>query len=519
MLKFQSYEHVRLILGDQLNANHSWFKQAKDNTLYLIAEMRQETDYVTHHIQKICGFFAAMQAFAKALQQAGFNVLHLNLDDTQHDHDLSALLTRICYTYECQYFSYQRPDEYRLSQQLSHLSLPSCQISSVETEHFLLPFAEIDQHVIKGKHVTMEHFYRKMRKRYKILMDGNQPQGGKWNYDTSNRAKLKKSDLPQIPAPLLFETDISEIKTRIARHGIKTIGELNEPFIWPVNRTQALSLLSYFCQYLLPQFGHFQDAMTANSQHSWSLYHSRLSFALNTKMLHPMQVISAALNAFEQGQGNIDIAQVEGFIRQILGWREYVRAVYWANMPDYSNFNTLAANRPLPAFFWNAKTKMRCMQHAISQSLKTAYAHHIQRLMVTGNFCLISGIDPAEVDSWYLGIYIDAIEWVEMPNTRGMSQFADEAIIATKPYAASGNYINKMSDYCGDCHYQVNEKVTENACPLNSLYWHFMQRHRERFETNPRIGMVYRNWDKQAEASRQATLTRAQWCLENMDEL
>jgi deoxyribodipyrimidine photolyase-related protein len=518
-LKQQHYTQLRLILGDQLNAKHSWFKQAKDDTLYLLAEIRQETDYVTHHIQKVCGFFAAMQAFATALQQAGFNVLHLTLDDTQHDHDLSALVKRICQRYQCQSFVYQRPDEYRLDQQLQNLRVPDCHIDSVETEHFLLPFAEISQHFSKGKHVTMEHFYRKMRKRYKILMDDEQPQGGKWNYDASNRSKLKKSDIPLIPAPLLFANDISAIKARIERHGITTIGELNEPFIWPINRTQALSLLTYFCQYLLPQFGHFQDAMTANSQHSWSLYHSRLSFALNTKMLHPMQVISTVLEAFEQGQGKIDIAQVEGFIRQILGWREYVRAVYWTNMPDYSTLNSLAAKRSLPAFFWHAQTKMHCMQQAISQSLKTAYAHHIQRLMITGNFCLISGIEPEQVDSWYLGIYIDALEWVELPNTRGMSQFADNAIVATKPYAASGNYINKMSDYCGDCYYQVKEKVTDKACPLNSLYWHFMQRHREQFEVNPRIGMVYRNWDKQTEESRQATLTRAQWCLDNIEAL
>lgn len=518
-LSSQHYTTLRLILGDQLNANHSWFKQDKSDTLYLIAEMRQETDYVAHHIQKVCGFFAAMQAFAYALKKAGFNVLYLTLDDTEDDSDLEFLIERMVNTHQCKTFEYQRPDEYRLAEQLQSLSLRGCQIERAETEHFLLPFNEIEQYFTPRKHLTMEHFYRKMRKRFKVLMAAKDPKGGQWNFDEKNRAKLKKHDLPDIPEPLLFETDISEIKARINKHEVKTIGELNEPFIWPINRTQALSLLGYFCQHLLPNFGRFQDAMTANSPHSWSLYHSRLSFALNTKMLHPMQVIKAVEETYEQSEGLIDIAQVEGFIRQILGWREYVRGVYWVNMPHYATSNSLEATRQLPSYFWHGKTKMHCLHQAISQSLTTAYAHHIQRLMVTGNFCLISGIEPDQVDNWYLGIYIDALQWVELPNTRGMSQFADNAIVATKPYAASGNYINKMSDYCSSCAYEVKEKHTDNACPLNSLYWHFMYRHRERLEANPRIGMIYKNWDKQTEENQQAILKRAQWCLNNIEDL
>jgi len=300
---------------------------------------------------------------------------------------------------------------------------------------------------------------------------------------------------------------------------VSTFGHCQDTLLWPTSRNQAKQLLDYFCAYLLPLFGQFQDSMTCNSPEQWSLYHSRISFALNTKMLHPLQVIKQVLNEFESRPDDINLAQVEGFIRQILGWREYVRGVYWQNMPDYAAKNELNASRSLPDYFWHGKTNMNCMKHAINQSLDTAYAHHIQRLMITGNFCLLTEMDPEQVDSWYLGIYIDAIEWVEMPNTRGMSQFADGGLIATKPYAASGNYINKMSDYCKDCHYNVKEKTEDSACPFNSLYWHFMNKHEERLSRNPRIGMVYKNWQKQDAKQRQATLDRAQWCLDNIESL
>ena len=308
------------------------------------------------------------------------------------------------------------------------------------------------------------------------------------------------------------------ILARLKRHNVESLGKAEEELLWPVTRKQSKDLLTYFCEQLLPLFGTFQDAMTANSKHKWSLYHSRLSFALNAKILHPMQVIQAAVAAY-RGNPNIDIAQVEGFVRQILGWREYVRGMYWVNMPDYLAQNALGAQRDLPDYFWTGATKMNCLHHAIGQSLDTAYAHHIQRLMVTGNFCLLTEIEPQQVDAWYLGIYVDALEWVELPNTRGMSQFADGGWIASKPYAASGSYMQKMSDYCTVCHYQVKEKTGPRACPLNSLYWHFMVKHRDRLARNPRIGMIYGNWDKQNEEQKRLVLERAEWCLENLGEL
>ena len=259
--------------------------------------------------------------------------------------------------------------------------------------------------------------------------------------------------------------------------------------------------------------------MTDQSKNNTSLYHSRLSFALNAKILHPLYVIKRVISEYEKRPNEISLSQVEGFTRQILGWREYVRAIYWINMPDYAVKNQLQAKNKLPSYFWNSSTKMNCLSHSLKQSLETAYAHHIQRLMVIGNFCMLTGINPDDVDNWYLGVYIDAIEWVEMPNTRGMSQFADDGIIATKPYAASGNYINKMSDYCKSCQYDVKQKVGDKACPLNSLYWHFMNRHRDRLEKNPRIGMVYKNWDKQDKTLQEQTLQQAIYYLNNLEAL
>ena len=514
----KKYHSLRLILGDQLNASHSWYRAQDDGVLYLIAELHQEASYVRHHVQKVCAFFAAIESFANALKAAGHQVKHLTLDDTASFTDLNALITALCAEHSIEQFEYQQPDEYRLAEQLKTLEL-GIPLSCWDSEHFLLQQEELTSYIKVGKHNRMESFYRKLRKRFDILMDGPEPLGERWNFDGENRNKLKAADLEKIPQPLLFSNPVSSYLERIQRHNIDTLGSATEELLWPVNRQQSLQLLDFFCEHCLPNFGRFQDAMTKHGESRWSLYHSRISFALNSKILHPMQVIDAAIKRFEEPGSGVDLAQVEGFVRQILGWREYVRAVYWVNMPDYGERNTFEANRDLPEYFWNGETKMACMKQAIDQSLEYAYAHHIQRLMVTGNFAMLAGIDPDQVDNWYLGIYIDAIEWVEMPNTRGMSQFADGGLIATKPYAASGSYINKMSDYCKDCHYSVKERFTEDACPFNSLYWHFMQRHSERFSRNPRTAMAYRTWDKMDIEVKQALLERADYCLSNLDQL
>ncbi|WP_299732943.1 cryptochrome/photolyase family protein [uncultured Endozoicomonas sp.] len=520
MANKKSYNTLRLILGDQLNASHSWFKQKNSDCLYVVAELLQETHYATHHVQKVCGFFLAMEYFATALEQSGHQVLHLTLDETSTFKDLTALIKHLCKEYAIENFEYQRPDEYRLLEQLRTLKPGKhIQIEEQDTEHFLVPFNELAVRFPKGKPGRMETFYRKMRRDHNILINNGEPEGGLWNYDQENRCKLKPEDVASIPTPLTFAHSTMAILKRLKRHKVRTIGSIGRELIWPVNRQESLKLLNHFCKHCLPYFGKFQDAMTDSSEHQWSLYHSRLSFSLNTKMLHPKQVIDKAIATWQKNQKQITIAQLEGFIRQVLGWREYIRGVYWSNMPEYESMNALKAKRPLPDWFWTGNTSMNCMKQAITQSLEYAYAHHIQRLMITGNFCLLAGIDPDQVDQWYLGIYMDAIQWVELPNTRGMSQYADGGMIASKPYAASGNYVKKMSDYCRRCAYSVNEKDTDNACPLNSLYWLFMEKNRQSLQQNPRTALVYKGWDKRSDSDRSAIMKRGKWCLQHLDKL
>lgn len=488
---------LKLILGDQLNPMHSWFDRVDDEVIFVIAELHQETNYTKHHIQKVTAFFAAMEDFATYLQSKGHRVCYLTLDDTARHQNLNQLLTYLALKYQCESLSFQRPDEFRLRKQLlsitDELAIP---INEIDTEHFLLSFEELPQHFQPTTHVRMESFYRYMRKRFKILMEGKSPEGGAWNFDAENRKTFKNPDLKIIPKPLVFKNSGEAYLQRLNHQNIMTIGQPAKDISYPINRKQSLQLLRFFCENLLINFGKFQDAMTTSSPYAWSLYHSRLSFSLNCKMLSPQEVIQTALHTFHHAKGEISLAQIEGFIRQILGWREYVRGMYWANMPNYSQQNYLNAQQSLPSWFWDGNTKMHCLHKAISQSLEHAYAHHIQRLMITGNFALLAGIVPQQVDDWYLGIYIDAIEWVELPNTRGMALFADGGWIATKPYAASGNYVNKMSNYCKQCYYNVKEKTGPTACPLNSLYWNFINKNHDKFSTNHRMSFPVRHWDK-----------------------
>lgn len=506
-------KRLKLILGDQLNAKHSWYKARDNSTYFVMLELHQEADYVRHHIQKLLGFFAAMRAFANALETAGHQVIYLTLDDAAPEHSLTEQLERLINDYDIGEFHYQAPDEYRLDKQLrewcGNLNIPT---TMVDTEHFLTPREAWQTYPMS----RMEFFYRALRKHYKVLLDEQgKPFGERWNFDTENRKKLPESKI--IPEPLCFSKDVSDILAMIKRHQIVTIGYVDAThFIWPTTRQEARELLNFFLCHCLPEFGHYQDAMTSRG---WSLYHSRLSFALNTKMLHPLDVIRRVENHWKEHSQQISLAQVEGFIRQILGWREFVRALYWQHMPDYAQLNSLNADRHLPDFFWTGNTKMACVSHAINQSLEQAYAHHIQRLMITGNFGLLAGIHPDQMDQWYLGIYIDAIEWVEMPNTRGMSQYADGGIIASKPYAASGNYIQKMGHYCKSCHYDVKSKFGEMSCPFNSLYWHFLKRHEDSFRKNPRMSLAYKAWEKQSKEQQTAILKTADDYLHHLNDL
>lgn len=506
---------LRLILGDQLNSEHSWFSEKDENTIYLIAEMRQETDYVKHHIQKVVAFFVSMRNFATSLQSSGHKVIYFKISDKENLHNLENIISNCIEKNKITLFEYQLPDEYRLDEQLksicNQLKIPS---KVYDTEHFFTQRNDVADFFKGRKQLLMESFYRDMRKKHHYLMNGSQPEGGIWNLDKDNRLKYKGQ--VTIPKPVTFRTTVSEIVKEIESAGVSIIGFIDlENFVWPTTRSECLNQLEYFCKNLLVHFGDYEDAMHTDEKY---LFHSRLSFAMNSKMLSPKEVVEAAISAYNKSHGEITLSQIEGFVRQILGWREYIRGIYWKEMPEYAKLNALENYNKVPNFYWTGKTKMNCLQKAVSQSLTDAYAHHIQRLMIIGNFSLLTQMHPDEVDAWYLGVYIDAIEWVELPNTRGMSQYADGVIVATKPYVSSGSYINKMSNYCRSCHYNLKEKLGENACPFNSLYWNFLDDKKIHFKNNQRMSMMLNLLNKIPAEELFQIKTKAKHIIENLDQ-
>ncbi|AEH02008.1 cryptochrome/photolyase family protein [Lacinutrix sp. 5H-3-7-4] len=505
---------LRLILGDQLNSKHSWYKEDQSNYIYCLFEMRQETNYVKHHIQKIIGFFAAMRDFKTVLKQNNCKVIYYTLDHKNNTQNLVENLKYLIKKHNIKAFEYQEPDEYRLDKQLVEFCEElNINTKAFSTEHFYTNRKDLALFFKGKKQWLMESFYRDMRKKRNILLVANQPEGGKWNYDKSNRNKWNENT--SIPKYKSYKNNVADIVNLIASQNIETIGNFNtEYFEYPINRSQALNQLKYFCEHLLEHFGDYQDAMHTTQVY---LYHSRLSFSLNCKIISPNAVITTVLNYWRTHGKHISISQVEGFIRQIIGWREYMRGMYWALMPDYKLLNTLENHNKLPEFFWTGKTKMNCLKTSIENSLNNGYAHHIQRLMITGNFALLTQINPDEVDAWYLGIYVDAIEWVQLPNTRGMSQFADGGKIATKPYVSSGSYINKMSNYCKNCTYNNKEKISDNACPFNSLYWNFLDDKREMLSANFRMKMMYSLLDKMKPEDLNKIKKRASKIISNPD--
>jgi deoxyribodipyrimidine photolyase-related protein len=508
---------LRLVLGDQLNPAHSWWNDPPHTFRVVMIESRTETDYARHHLQKVVAFFAAMREFARWLrEEKGCEVIYLTLDDPANRHDFPANLAAILESGDYDLVEAMEPDEYRLDRILrdaaDHLPVP---VSWVSSEHFLTERGELGALFRGKKRYLMETFYRDMRRRHGVLMDGAQPAGGIWNYDHENRRRLPKTVTP--PPALEFRRDVSDLVDLLERQGVRTIGKIDaKRFPWPVTRTESLAVLDHFIDHCLPGFGAWQDAMKSGEPF---LFHSRLSFALNVKLLHPLEVVRRVEDAWRADPRRVPLAAAEGFIRQILGWREYMRGIYWLEMPDYAGLNFFNHTRPLPAWFWTGRTNMNCLRQAIGQSLDHAYAHHIQRLMVTGNFAMLAGIHPDEVDGWYLGIYIDAIEWVEITNTRGMSQFADGGIVGTKPYASSANYIDRMSDYCAGCAYDKRKRVGPGACPFNSLYWHFHERHRPLLDSNGRSGFVFKNLDRMGGEERAAVLAQAEDYLANLESL
>ena len=507
---------LRLILGDQLNSNHSWYDTIDESVIYVIMEIRTETDYAKHHIQKVVGFFSAMRSFSESLKSANHDVIYIRINDENNlqsfDKNLEILISELQITN----FEYQFPDEYRLDKILKDFCEKlTIKNSVVDSEHFYTSRNELGDFFEGKKTFLMESFYRNMRKKHDVLMENDKPLTGKWNYDGDNQKKLPKNHRPI--APLVFNNNVSEILVEIHKTDIKTIGTIDaQNFIWPINRKQSLELLDFFVTECLSLFGSYQDAMTPNE---WSLYHSRISFSMNIKMISPQEVIDKAISEWRKRPEEIEYNQLEGFVRQIIGWREYMRGIYWLKMPEYATMNFFNNKEKLPEWFWTGNTKMLCLKDAINQSLDYAYAHHIQRLMITGNFALLAGVHPDELDAWYLGIYIDAIEWVEITNTRGMSQFADGGIVGTKPYVSSASYIDKMSHYCGTCFYKKAIKTGDKACPFNSLYWNFYDKNEDKLGKNPRIGMMYNVWRKMQPEHKADLLAQADYYLKNINDL
>ena len=496
---------LRLLLGDQLNPRHSWFRGQRDDVVYVMMEVRQETDYVLHHAQKILAVFAAMRDFARERAAAGHRVVYLTIDDPANRQSIPDNLDALAAAHDAAAIEYQEPDEWRLDAQLADYSRTSrLPCRRVDSEHFYTARDHAARLFAGQSRWLMERFYRAMRQRHRVLVDdAGKPAGGRWNFDAENRGAWRGDPRPPADARPLH--DHSALWQTIVAAGVRSFGRVEPARLrWPLNRTEALRQLEVFVADALPHFGRYQDAMAAAAPR---LFHSLLSFALNTKMLDPREVVETVETAWREGR--VPLAAAEGFIRQILGWREYVRGVYWAQMPGYATSNAFAHTTPLPEWFWTGQTGMRCVAQAIGESLEHAYAHHIQRLMVIGNFALLAGLDPAAVHRWYLGVYIDAFEWVELPNTIGMSQFADGGLLATKPYVSGAAYIDRMSDYCKGCRYDRRQRTGARACPFNSFYWDFFERNAALLSRNHRLATVYRQLEKFGTAERAALRTQA----------
>jgi len=526
-MHYSSTPLLRLVLGDQLNPLHPWFATPQPSVVVLLMELRQETDYVRHHAQKVIAIFAAMRAFAAQLKTQGHRVRYVAIDDPSNRQSLTANLDALATHYRASGVQWQQPDEWRLDAQLAEWATHqpfACE--AVDSAHFFTQRVDAAQVFAGRKQWLMEHLYRRLRRQHGVLMGADgQPAGGQWNFDHDNRKPWRGT--PPEPADPRPHHNHSALWATIQAAGVHTFGEPQAAdFRWPINRTESLAVLDAFISHTLPHFGDFQDAFAI---HRTNLFHSLLSFSLNTKMLSPHEVVQRAEAAWQSGQA--PLAAVEGFIRQILGWREYVRGVYWAHMPGYTAHNALGHTRPLPSWFWTGQTHMACVASALRHSLSNAYAHHIERLMVIGNFALLAGLDPAEVHQWYLGVYIDAFEWVEAPNTLGMSQFADGGLLATKPYVSSAAYLNKMGDACKGCAYDPKARLdapdgtanhtthSKPACPFNALYWAFFMRHEAKFSKNPRLGMVFNQLGKMDDAQRGSIQQQALRTLERMEAL
>lgn len=502
------------IFADQLSHDLSSLavSDPKESTI-LMMEVAHESNHVPHHRTKLIFLFSAMRHFAKELQDAGWSVDYIELTDPDNTGDFTGEVKRALCRHHIHQIRVCEPSIYRVLELVKgwevELNLP---VSICFDDRFIATKEEFAEWARARKQFRMEHFYRLMRRKTGLLMDGDKPDGGQWNFDKDNR-KSAKVDMV-FPEPLRFEPDeiTRNVMAMVTARFKSRIGNM-DGFFWAVTRSGALQALDYFLDYALPNFGDYQDAMLEGKAF---LFHSLLSPYLNVGLLEPLEICEAVETRYLAGDAPINAA--EGYIRQIIGWREYVRGIYWLKMPNYLFENQLKAGRSLPDFYWTGETDMNCLKQSIGQTLEYAYAHHIQRLMITGNFALLIGANPHNVHEWYLSVYLDAFEWVELPNTFGMSQFADGGLLGSKPYASSGAYINRMSNYCSNCHYDVKQRIGENACPFNALYWHFMDRNKDVLHGNNRLAMPYRNLEKMEARVRKDLMEQASKFLENLDE-
>ena len=501
MSKQAEVRHLLLVLGVQLNRDASvWdgFDPAQD--VAWMCEATEESTHVWSGKQRIVLFLSAMRHFAQTLRDEGIPMLYREGAEGSLAQALSQSMSEV----KPQRVLLTEPGDWRVLQSLRS-AVGDTPLDIREDRHFMCSAAEFAQHAKGRKQLRMEYFYREMRRRHAVLMDGDKPVGGEWNYDTENRAAFGAKGpgfvppTPRFAPDTMTQTVIDLVDQRFASHP----GSV-ESFGWPVTREHALQVLDSFIEDRLPHFGRWQDAMWGGEP--W-LYHAHIASSLNLKLLNPREVIARAEQAWRDGRA--PLPAVEGFIRQILGWREYVRGIYWQQMPAYAELNALDAGEDLPAWYWTGDTPMRCLQDAITQTLQHGYAHHIQRLMVTGLYALLLGVRPQQVHGWYLSVYVDAVEWVELPNTLGMSQFADGGLMASKPYAATGKYIQRQSDHCRGCRFDPAQRTGDTACPFTTLYWDFLARHEKLLSRNPRMALQVKNLARIAPAERQAIADRA----------
>ncbi len=487
----KSIRHLVIVLGDQLNEDASSFIgfDPKLDAVWM-AEVDEESTHVVSSKQRTTVFLSAMRHFALALREKGWQVLYSELDAPDNQGNLAGELEKALTQYQPDTLIMTAPGEWRVLQNLRAVAVRHQKVLEVRDDtHFFSTVRDFAAHAANRKQIRLEYFYRELRLKTGILMDGKKPIGGKWNFDADNRGSFGKHGPGALPSPTRFAPDqitqevIRLVQQRFAHHP----GSVDS-FAWPVTRPQALLALSEFVAHRLPSFGLYQDAMWEGEV--W-LYHSHLSSALNLKLLNPREVCDAAAKAYHDGHAPLEA--VEGFVRQVLGWCEYVRGIYWTHMPNYLELNTSNAQAALPHFYWTGETDMACLGDAIEQTLKHGYAHHIQRLMVTGLYALLSGVEPKQVHAWYLGVYVDAVEWVELPNTLGMSQFSDGGLMASKPYVASGKYIDRMSNHCKGCKFNPAESTGDKACPFTTLYWDYLNTHAETLAKNPRMLMQLKN--------------------------